>query len=450
MPFPLRDIANQNFQPGSDYLKSIANAARKSYCSSGTALGDWAAGADTMPIPLKALMREIDRSICELPEEPVVLPPVQRSPSNAGSCECAPYEVKSFWKDGSSQGVLNTDRFYGPVTPFQREVGAPPNVQQQVGLFHRGIFGSGCQPAIQETVKRSDFNNPSLSQVVVSIAPYSPNPPAPIDCVRPTLPTDRTARRQPTDRPVINIPVPNLPDITIPVIPVPLPVLPGVKFEPKLVVDVGGINIEFGVGDVDFSFSPVLVAPIFITPPGTYQPSLPPGVQPLPSDGGVDCCDELLAAIAAVDGKVELTRSRVIDVENIVDNIQDIQLNTEVPLLKDIQDCACLPDTQLFQVFNNFQSVIFPAGEEEVAFATVTVTQGGDIKKTFGAPGGETVSIVGWYAFGRSGRQGERKPLQYINSIMQAPGRGWNTFTYSLYNGMRANCQIFTFIKDLP
>lgn len=450
MGWKIEDIANQNFQPGSDYLKSIANAARKEYCSSGTALGDWADDNNTMPVPLKSLLKEFDRSICELPQEPVPLPPANRRPSNEGQCVGLLYRVNNSWADNS--GSINTDftNVFGPVTPYSRTFVDGPNIFTEIGYTYFGREGAPTPGQMQTNITRSQQQATGLRFAAWSATPFSPNNPQPTECKRPTLPTDPVDRRPPVDRPRVRIPSPGFPDIDLPIFPVPRIVAPGIKFEPKLILDVGGINIEFNVGGVDLSFSPTLIAPITIFPPGFGLPSLPPTINP---DGGSSStCDltPVLDRLQLARGEIEVVRSEVIEAQNIANNISNVQLNTVVPLLQDIQDCVCLPDAILFSSVGNVQDYLFPAGEEELAFATIRLISGSDKAKTFGTPNGETVTIIGWYAFGRSGRWGERKGLQYSNNLLVPIGRGWNTFTFSLYNGLTANLQLFTYKKPTP
>lgn len=445
---PLSSLAGQAFQEGSDYLLSIANQARKAYCGYVALDNSIPDVVDLTPPPLRALQNEFVRRVCELPDDPVPLPPAPRSPSNAGKCECLAYKIKGYYQEQGSEPIQFSNEVYGPITPYSRTVGAAPNVQTQVGYTHRGIYGGGCQPTTQDNIVRSAGIQYNLTMVLTSITPYAPNPPAPTDCSRPTLPTDNTTRKGPSVPPSVNIPVPNLPDINIPVLPVPLPVAPNVSFEPKLVIDVGGINISFTMGDVEFSFNPNINAPITLFPPGYQQPALPPSVEPLPPQGGKDCCDEIFKRFNTVDSNLFKVDLATQGIKDDTANIKTVQNASVVPLLKDIQECVCLPDAQLFATYTNVQDIIFPAGDEEVAFAVVRLIGEGDEKKRFQTPGGEPVVMCGWYAFGRSGRWFDRHALQYKDNIMIPPSRGTNTFTFSVYNGLRANCQIFTYKKE--
>lgn len=438
MGYRWSEIANQNFQPGSDYLKSIANATRKAYCSVGAPIEGWL--ADNLPFPpaLEALSRETTRALCELPEEPIALPPPNRLPSNAGACDCQIYRVNfSTLRGQQVQETLTIDR-RGPIGMFNRSANNPSDpTLRQVGITSRGLPTEPCQ-----ATTRFDQFLQTGGSLPVSIRLNSVVP-APgstfVPCQRDTLPTDRQPPG-PVDRPrpTINIPIPTLPPITIPIFPVPLPVLPGVKFEPKLVIDVGGINVEFTIGEVNFNFNPQLNAPITIFPPGSGQPSLPPSVQPLPSPGGEDCCEEILEVLDVISTRTQRIDLNVQDVEQTTDNIEAVQSNNVIPLLEDIKDCACPPESVQVATFTNLQGYTYQDANTKLLFAQVNVLTT-DIKKTWTVDGGKEVALVGWFAFGRSGRLGVRKPLQFRNNLCLPDVPGMDEFTFGLYNGITAN-----------
>lgn len=438
MGYPIAEIANQNFQAGADYLKSIANSARKAYCTYVAVDNAIPDVVDVVPAPLKALQEEFVRSICELPADPVPLPPPNRLPSNAGSCACQPYRVNfSTLRGEVIQETLTVDRL-GPIGMFNRSADNPNDpTLRQVGITSRGLPTEPCRTDLRFDQYLQAGGSVPISIRLNSVVPVPSSTFVP--CDRPTLPTDRRPPG-PVDRPrpTVNIPLPNLPDIEIPVFPVPLPVLPNVKFEPKLVIDVGGINVEFTIGEVNFNFNPELNAPITIFPPGYGQPSLPPAVRPDPSPSGEDCCDEILAAIAEVDVQVRETDLRVQGVQDTANGIKQTQDNAVVPLLEDIKDCSCPPETLQVATFNNLQGYTYQDANTKLAFAQVNVLTT-DIKKTWTVDGGKEVALVGWYAFGRSGRLGERRGLQFRNNLCLPEQPGMDEFTFGLYNGITAN-----------
>lgn len=448
MAFPLKDIAGQNFQPGSDYLKSVANQARKAYCGY-VGLDEMVPDiVDSGTSPLAALQKEFVRSVCELPDDPVMLPPARRAPSNQGQCQNVLYRVVSIVERG---GGLGTDTFpttvYGPISIQVRPFDGNPDFNLYV-LKHNGRSGGAPgNPPLEDTLTTARKNGGS--GYIQSAVLADTNPPQ-IDCARPTLPSDRTVPSPSRDRqlPTVKIPVPDLPDIVIPVIPVPIPVLPGVRFAPTLVFDVGGINIEFSPGNVDFSFNPQINAPITINPPGFGQPALPPSVQPVGNQGGRDCCDQLLAEIAAARGQIEIVRAKSIDIQNGVEGVANVQSGTVVPLLKDIQECACPRPTRQIEGFTNLQTYTSSDPRSNMAFAQVRVLGGGDKRKTFGVPGGVPVTIAGWYAFGRDGRWGERRPLQFDSNLCLPETRLLTDFTFAVYNGLTASGTVHVEIED--
>jgi len=438
MGYRWSEIANQNFQPGSDYLKSIANTARKAYCTVIAPVDVWL--ADTFPFPAEseALSRELARSLCELPEDPVPLPPADRLPSNIGQCQCQPYRVAyTVFTNGVPFESGSIDRL-GPINVSRREIpGSGGSTLVLVGITHRGNTTQACSPTaiVDDLLQASKSSNPTIS--IDSIVPV-PNYGF-VDCARSTFPTDkpRSPDNEPP-RPTIDIPRPTLPPITIPIFPVPIPVLPGVEFSPKLVLDVGGINIEFSIGEVNFKFNPQLNAPITIFPPGYGQPTLPPSVQPLPSPGGEDCCEEILEILDVISTRTQRIDLNVQDVEQTADNIEAVQSNNVIPLLEDIMKCACPLETVQVATFNNLQGYTYNNADTKLAFAQVNVLTN-DIKKTWTVDGGKEVALVGWFAFGRDGRLGVRRPLQFRNNLCLPEERGMNEFTFGLYNGITAN-----------
>lgn len=438
MGYRWSEIANQEFQAGSDYLKSVANSARKAVCRSGDLVGNFLEFNELAPPAVAALLGELGRSLCELPEDPVLLPPANRAPSNEGKCQCQPYRVNyEILLDGAPFDSGFLDR-RGAIGVFREERPNPgqPRPAIALGITHFGNINESCSlaPIKNDLVIYPGSGNIQLVLTGLSTPPGSTFVP----CERPTLPTDRPRTPLPAPRPTIDIPRPTLPPITIPIFPVPLPVLPNVKFEPKLVIDVGGINIEFTVGEVNFNFNPELNAPITIFPPGYGQPSLPPAVRPDPSPSGEDCCDEILAAIAEVDVQVRETDLRVQGVQDTANGIKQTQDNVVVPLLEDIKDCSCPPETVQVATFTNLQGYTYQDANTKLAFAQVNVLTT-DIKKTWTVDGGKEVALVGWYAFGRTGRLGERRALQFRNNLCLPEQPGMDEFTFGLYNGITAN-----------
>lgn len=448
MPFPLKDIAGQNFQPGSDYLKSVANQARKAYC----AYVDLEEGipdvVETGLSPLRALQKEFVRSVCELPEDPVPLPPSKRLPSNAGKCAGVYYQAKGRGKSPSTGGqtVDYQSGGWGPVSFAQRTFDPGSGTQVQYGFeFQNGTPATGPQPGRITNY----FVTGVPDGTSFSVTSITPDPSlSPTDCNRPTLPTDRTSPRSDRQPPTVNIPVPDLPDIVIPVIPVPVPVLPGVRFAPTLVFDVGGINIEFSPGNVEFSFNPQINAPITINNPGGLAPTLPPSVQPVPPPSGRDCCEQLLAEIGAARGQIEIVRAKTIDIQTGVQRVEGVQSGTVVPLLEDIQECVCPKPTRQLAGFTNLQTFTSNEPTSNMAFAQVRIVDGGNKRKTFGVPGGVPVTIAGWYAFGRDGRWGERRPLQFDNNLCLPETRLLTDFTFAVYNGLTASGTVHVEIED--
>lgn len=445
MPYTLKDIANQNFQPGSSFLKSVANASRKAMCT--------VYGFDDVYIPgpsgeipdaFRAMQKQFLKEVCNLPEEPVPIPDRKNLPSNAGKCQCQAYRVVSNLSSAGFPLGNDTRTVRGPITLF-RDQGSPPQPNiQTAGYTHFGSPFEPCRstPVRQELIVTGVSGSPQVD--IVSTTPVDINGNTVVDCQRPTFPEPAPGTKLPPGNPTIDIPNPDGTTINFPIIPVPIPVLPNVSFEPKFVFDVGGVNIEFNLGGVNISFNPQLVAPVIVSPFPPIVPPLPPSVQPLPvAGGGKDCCAELIALGNNIRGDVEIVRSRVIDVQNTANTIDAVQTGEVVPLLKDIQECACPPDSELFSSWQNLQTITVEVLPKRLIYAVVQL-QSGQERKVFNVPGGVRVNIAGWFAFGREGVFTPRQPLQYDSNLCVPDRDDYTTFTYSVYTGLTANGSTYT------
>lgn len=439
MGFSPSELVGQDFGTGDDFLKSVANQARKAYCS-------YVALDDSVPdVPgangglLSGVQREFVRSVCELPGDSVPLPPPNRAPSNLGKCQNVLYVVSSVVERG---GGLGTDNFqttvYGPVSLESRPLSGNADFVVWY-LKHNGRNGAtpGTGP-LEDSLQsaRRDSGKAYIRSATLAIT----NPPQ-VDCSRPTLPTDQTRRPVPpaSNLPTVNIPIPNLPTINLPVIPLPIPIPVGGTFAPRLVIDVGGLTIDFSVGDVNITVNPKLEVPVTLFPPGYRQPALPPTIDPFTYAGLIDCCDE-------IQKKIEFVGSQVTKVDLATQDLKDRAVSTLnyltgaiTPLLEDIQECSCPPEGELFAAFNNLQGYEVSTEGKSIVVARVDLVNGGDVKKTFEVPNSPRVTICGWYAFGYEGRWGIRHPLQYENNICVPESGNYDGFSFGLYNGLTAN-----------
>ena len=147
----------------------------------------------------------------------------------------------------------------------------------------------------------------------------------------------------------------------------------------------------------------------------------------------------VLNAIAVTRGEIEIVRAEVIEDQNIDNLTNGLLSNQVIPLLKDIQDCACPPESELFATFSRLQGYTATTTVQLLTFAQVNVVEGTDKAKTYPFPGTQDVALVGWYAFGRNGRLCDRKPLQFANNLCVPPAPGMNEFAFGLYNGLIAS-----------
>ena len=418
MPWKIEEIANQNFAPGDDFLKSIANQARKVYCEYSALDEAIPDVVQLLPPPLMAMQKEFIRSVCELPQDPVPLPSRPRIPSNSGGCDCQLYRVTAQFTayPDAEFPPFTSEPMYGPVGIWAGPI--PGGTTAAWGFVNRGDSSTGCLPSARRVISSQGFD-PRSQLSILGIAPAGlPGSPF-INCARPTLPTaPPSVRVQPPALPTINIPVPGLPPIVIPVIAAPIFIKPEFNFSPQFVLDVGGINVEFKLGEVNLSYSPTFAAPITINPPGFSQPQLPPTVQPQPLPDTGDCCVELLAGQ------------------------QDIKEK-----LTEIEACVCPKEQTVVEQVSGVQAHTFQSTGRVVRTANLVVDGYLD-RKAFGVPGGQEVRISGWYSFMVENRKISRESIQYDRNELFCDIDGVDGFTFSLYNGLTATCTIFADIEE--
>jgi len=408
---PYKDIANKSLTPGTPIFEAVANETRRAFCAReqvGEVVFDTGI---KLSGPLKAAQEGLFDYICGLPEEPIPRSPAPLAPSNEGQCECQPYRVSyRLTVDGIPFGNSFIDR-NGPIsTFFETRPGPSGTTVNVVGVTSRGAPGGACSPSI---VRSNLLSVESPSQPEVTITGIAPSPDYPsVQCERPTFPApgDRSGPIQPY--PPIAFPIPNKPPVLIPIIPVPVIIPVGAIIAPKFVFDVGGLNVEFSLGGVEITVNTGnQTGDITVVQPGFEQPTLPPSVITvnIGGGGGADCCDEILNKLDQMDDKLD-----------------------------DIQDCVCIPESELLESFENLRSGIFVHEERSLSFVEINLDSVHD-RNSFSVPGGVEVVIAGWYSFGRDGRWGDRKQLQYRNNICVPPGRDYNEFTFSIQGALTAS-----------
>lgn len=411
---PYSQIVGKSFAPDVSLFEAAANETRRALCSReqiGTAVLDTGI---SLGGPLAAMREGLLNHICNQPGEIIPRPSQPLAPSNEGSCSCQRYIVRTRTTLPSGDSFPDSESLlYGPIGTFEDRDPAGTNARRQ-GLTSRGDIGGPCLPTIVKTVLNVGHQEGQKFSIV-SISPWNPGAFPPVTCERPTFPAPRPQVDGEKPYPTINFPVPNAPSIPIPIIPVPVVIPVGAIIAPKLSFDLGGLNLEFSLGGVEINFNNSnSSSPITVAPPAFKQPSLPPQVTPIAPKEGEDCCDELL-----------------LGQQNIKDKLDDIE------------DCVCPPESEQLEAFTEVQTFTKNTGTKRIAFVQIGMLFVDD-GKSFNVPGGKEVCISGWYAFGRDGRMGERKTLQYRQNLCVPPGKGYNEFTFSVYNGLLASGTIHT------
>lgn len=178
-------------------------------------------------------------------------------------------------------------------------------------------------------------------------------------------------------------------------------------------------------------------------------PPIPPIYLPYPVNpppargGGRDCCDEILAAIASLSGKVTTVKEVVDLIKEKVD-ATDVYLRGPLKrLLDDIKECACPPELEVAGSWTDVQDYTLNSLGDELVFAIAGLTTPPLAKKSYRTPNGVRVAHSGWFSFGQGASFGVREDFDYISKLCLAPDRGMNSFTISTYTGVRSSGTVF-------
>lgn len=386
--FTYSQLAADQSTLGSNLLQNLANGAANAVCS---LYANYPTGIlpSVGSTPVSALATGLLDSLCG----PRGLQPPSPPESNftGGQCEGTIYSVSYFCVINGvpTSGTVNLE---GPIGGIVYRGSNPAAVSIAYGKGQFFNLASNLSPQ----------NGPLVlaSSSITGIFSVS----GPDDCgdifptYNPTLPP--SGGYSSTNFPIaVNVNGTILPlNFTL----IPTVVNANLNFRPEFNVDVGGIRVNFNLGGVNFYVpSDRIPGPIRLPGPDTRPtppPAIPPGTDQEPCD-----LTPVLTALA------DLTE-----------------------LAEDIKDCACGPGG-LAQQTNygpaRARVINLPPRSQSVTVEVVSI--GSQIRSQSGNSGGENVIYVGWYAFGRNGGFGDRKPLSYQVNSFEVP-RSATTFTYSV------------------
>lgn len=206
-----------------------------------------------------------------------------------------------------------------------------------------------------------------------------------------------------------------------------------VNFRPEVVVNVGGIDVNFNLDGITFNV-PVDVNNPFpddypLPDPRPDPPTRPPSGG---GGGGGDCPDvdlePVLTAVANVQGTAD-------------------EILTKVDQLLDCDRCDALPINSSMYTslsFGTANSATYSLNEdaEWVTLNLVDIPDNARIQFGMNAP---DVRYSGWYAFKTGNATMTRYPVHYVGNAMRVPD-GATAFSYTLYTGHTA--QAIQYIRN--
>lgn len=316
-----------------------------------------------------------------------LLPPANTVPFTGGQCACVSYNISyNVVVNGVPSGP-NSATLEGPISTY-RDVDTSSGTALAVFGF---IAGTPQCNGPRKVGAIGNVNPRTSSLTVISVTRVDGNPD---NCGSPPA------------RPIQDYPPPNSYTVNAPVtiggntVNAPVTIIPTVFapvgiFRPEFNVDVGGINVNFNLGGVDFTLKPELNVSVNL--PGNY----PPGAKP--------------PAIAPRDPV-----SETCDLTEVID------------LLEDVKECACPPQ------FNNLTTSYGAAVGRAISLPNLTQsvvltisTLNTSVRSQVGEGNAPDVWFLGWYAFGGSDGLGERIPISYLENEFLAPENA-KEFAYSL------------------
>lgn len=413
--FRYDDVRDSSADTGNG-LANLARAGRTALCNLYTNTPQWLL-PDVLGDPGGIMARAFYDNICR-PDFPA--PTLPTPAFSGGQCPVqynVSYTITAFFPPNppGSFSTSGTVSVFGTIKGTKVEqVGAQWNVYLVAGA--NGNPGASVQTSLLSIA--TTYNSP-----VVTITSISRVDGQPDNCGDPTPTDDRIPPinqiEYNTDIEVGGV------DITVPIVVIRPTFDVDVNFRPEVVVNVGGIDVNFQLDGITFNIQPGDNFPPTVPPlpdPRPNPPTRPPGSGG--GGGGGDCPDvdltPVLDRLTTIDGVLE-----VID-ENVIE-------------LLDCDRCERLPITSseyTSSVLGTGNSGDFSlnADAEWVELNLIDIPENARIQYGMLAP---DVRYSGWYAFRTGDGTLQRHPVHYENNAIPVP-KGITKFSYTLYTGHTA------------
>lgn len=387
-----------------DTLVDLANVAADFFCD---VYSQFPAAIINSPLdnPGARFADGLARRICAPRDK---LPPNPPPAPEGGQCPCVEYDVEIEVDQGEFGSVTtNTYRLLGPIGGVafsgSEELGGRWDIAYGSDL----CGGTGMQIVTSSTVLEQ------AREFVVTVLSITRVDGLPDNCGSgyPTYPLDTPSLpdvKAPRTVPVGGVPV----DVNVEITPIKFEV--GVSIKPEFNVNIGGIQVNFGITGAKITIAPTLklpdILPPALDPRDPPPPPLEPGKQP----------------IADPDLKREL------------DAIKD--------KLDEIEECACEEDegegALLTDVLGSGTGGVYtlPPRCEFVKLELTVLPSNERIE--FGNGTSQNVIYAGWYSFGTSEGDGDRLPVSYEENCFFAP-KGATRFAYTVRKGASAIATAF-------
>lgn len=394
-------------------LGNLARAGREALCNLYTNTPQWLL-PDVLGDPGGILARGFYDNICR-PDFP---PPTVPTPAfNGGQCPVqyiVAYTVTAFYPPNppGSYSTSGTLSVWGTIKGTKSVLVASQWNASIVG----GANGSPGASVDYPVLTIANIYN----QPVVTITSITRVDGLPDSCGNPPVEDDRV----PTITQVeynTTIEVGGV-DVVVPVVVIRPDIDIDVNFRPEVVVNVGGVDVNFNLDGITFNVPSGDSAPPSIPPLPDPRPN-PPTRPPSGGSGGSggDCPDVDLDPVL----------DRLTDVDNKL-----IDIDTKVDELLDCDRCEVLPInsseyTSIGLGSANSATHNLNPDAEWVTLDLTTVPDNAGIQFGMNAP---NVIYSGWYAFRTQFSSMNRYPVHYQSNAFRVP-KGATQFTYTLYTG---------------
>lgn len=377
-----------------DYLRNTANAAANAVCG---LYQQYPAGVIPSfgdPTGLGSFTDGLLNRLCS-PRGQV--PPSPSSPFSGGQCECVNYNVTYSYTGFGIPPGGGVQPLAGPIQGIKVNTLSSGSKQYVVvygadgcgGVREFGVINSSLPGDVKiDGVARIDGLPDNCGQLPPAYPPVQIPPSA----FQPNI--------------TVGLPGGN---VSIPVTIIPTVIRPSFEFRPEINVDVGGINVNFNLGGIDFTLDNS-GGPSITLPPGDSRPVPPPSTPP--KEPYPKPCD-----------------------------LTEVQRK-----LDEIKKCACTKKKVLRNATYGAAEGRTVSVPPETKYAVVSGVASSGVKIQIAEGNAPDVYYMGWATWGLSAPGGERVPLNFQSVGLEAPERA-TTFSYSLSYGSTANLTIY-YLED--